>query len=498
MHLNDCLGGYTFFDEKFEKTITEPRFTEQNNVTKEIFSKNTKILEINSKTGLYALYCAYSVYKMRLKQELGPNATKELQKELWNKVISENIYVICKTKMAKAITRRTLAGFTDAKINAHYFGDLVNSLKNESDKFVEKVTSGKCWHKENTKMEFDAVVGNPPYQENISNSSENDSLSKQLFPLFIRTAIELKTQYVSLITPSRWFTADAQDKSFVKLREYVKKNNHFKLICHYPNNSDLFKNVLIAGGVNYFLYDKNFLGKTKFIEQKKEKRTISERQLFEEGLDIIISMNELIEIVNKVRNHKNFNSMTTITSGRNAYGIVGKKSELSKIARKERFADCIEIRCAYEEILYTERENVTKNIESINKWKIFTSKGNGGAGILGDDKPVAILGKAYIGKPNSVCTDSLIPIGKFDTENEALNLQKYMTGKFFRFMVGVLKVSQNVSQNVYQFVPLQDFTTNSDIDWSVPIPQIDAQLYKKYNLTPEEIAFIEKMVKPME
>lgn len=125
-------------------------------------------------------------------------------------------------------------------------------------------------------------------------------------------------------------------------------------------------------------------------------------------------------------------------------------------------------------------------------------KGNGGAGILSEDKPVSILGKAYIGEPLQVCTDSLIPIGSFDNKNEAINLQKYMSSKFLRFMVGILKMSQNVYQNVYQFVPMQDFTPNSDIDWSKTITEIDQQLYKKYKLSEEEIIFIEKKLKPMD
>lgn len=114
------------------------------------------------------------------------------------------------------------------------------------------------------------------------------------------------------------------------------------------------------------------------------------------------------------------------------------------------------------------------------------------------EKPVAILGKAYIGELNIVCTDSLIPIGPFDTEIEVINLKKYRTGKFFGFMIGILKTSQNIYQTVYEFVPMQDFSYNFDIDWSKTIPEINKQLYAKYNLSEDEIAFIEEKIKPME
>lgn len=134
----------------------------------------------------------------------------------------------------------------------------------------------------------------------------------------------------------------------------------------------------------------------------------------------------------------------------------------------------------------------------VDKWKVFTSKANGGAGVLSDEGTVAIIGKAYIGKPKSICTDSLIPIGSFNTEIEAVNLQKYMTSKFLRFMIGILKVSQNLYQNVYQFVPLQNFTNKSDIDWNKSIAGIDKQLYKKYNLSEEEVEYIDNKIKDMD
>ena len=143
-------------------------------------------------------------------------------------------------------------------------------------------------------------------------------------------------------------------------------------------------------------------------------------------------------------------------------------------------------------------KEIQKNTNILNAWKIFTSKGNGGAGLLTDGKPVAIIGKAFVAGPNTACTDSLIPFGCFDNQTEAINLQKYFSSKFLRFLVGILKVSQNLYQNVYEFVPIQDFTDNSDIDWKKKVTEIDSQLYKKYNLTPSEIDYIEEIIRPME
>lgn len=496
MHMSDCLGGYCFYNEDFTDTLEEPRFVDRGKVTADTLA-NTKaqILEINSKTGLYPLYVTYSIYRKRCEAVDPKELTIEKQYQLWRQTVEENVFVICKTPMAKAITKRTLLGYRKGKINAHAFDDLIMQLKEKPEQFREKILRGSFWNKENKEMKFDAVVGNPPYQETISNNDSNRSLSKQLFPEFIKLTIKLNPKYSSLITPSRWFTGEAQDGSFISLRKFVKEHNHFVSIYNYSIASNVFNNVWIAGGVNYYLYDRDYSGKVDFYtcnNVKKEKQT---RDLFEEGLDIVINSGENYAILQKVRKG-DFVSLTTITKGRDAFGITGKNAK--NVSEAIFFDGAYELRCAHEEIRYVKKDIITKNMDIANKWKVFISKGNGGAGTLGDEKQVAILGKPYLGKAKSVCTDSLIPIGCFDTEAEALNLQKYIKTKFLRYIVGILKVSQNVSQNVYQFVPLQDFTEKSDIDWSKSVTEIDQQLYKKYNLSDEEITFIESMIKPME
>lgn len=496
MHMSDCLGGYCFYNDDFTDIIEEPRFVNRGKVTEETFANpKAQILEINSKTGLYPLYVTYSIYRKRCEEVKPEDLTIEKQYELWQKTVEDNIFVICKTPMAKAITRRTLLGYRKGKINAHAFDDLIMQLKEKPEQFRDKILRGSFWNKESKEMKFDAIVGNPPYQETISNNDSNRSLSKQLFPEFIKLTIKLNPKYSSLITPSRWFTGEAQDGSFISLRKFVKEHNHFVSIYNYSIASNVFNNVWIAGGVNYYLYDRDYSGKVDFYtcnNIKKEKQT---RDLFEEGLDIVINSGENYAILQKVRK-ENFVSLTTITKGRDAFGITGKNAK--SVSEAIFFDGAYELRCAHEEIRYVKKDIITKNIDIANKWKVFISKGNGGAGTLGDEKQVAILGKPYLGKAKSVCTDSLIPIGCFDTETEALNLQKYIKTKFLRYIVGILKVSQNVSQNVYQFVPLQDFTEKSDIDWSKSVAEIDQQLYAKYSLNDEEISFIESMIKPME
>ena len=134
----------------------------------------------------------------------------------------------------------------------------------------------------------------------------------------------------------------------------------------------------------------------------------------------------------------------------------------------------------------------------MNSYKIFISKGNGASGTLDYNKPNYIIGRAYVGGPGSVCTDSLIPIGCFDTEEEALNLQKYMKTKFLRYLVGVMKTSRNIYQVVYELVPVQEFTNNSDINWNTSIEELDIQLFDKYDFTQEERKLIELLIKKMD
>lgn len=504
MHLADTLGGYCFFNERFEENtdeyyrrLSEPRYVSKGDITKETMANpNMKVLEINSKTGLYPLYAAYSIYRAKLGSK---NESECLPDELWSvwyKAV-EQVFVLCQSSMAAQITKRTLVGFRDKKTNVKYDEKFLDNLKSSLDKTSKTIVKGSYWGYEVEDMKFDVIVGNPPYQENISAGNDNASLSKQLYPTFIMNAIKTGVKYISLITPSRWFTAEAQDKSFLKLREFIVDNNHFVSIYNYPNNKLLFKNVEIAGGVNYFLYNREHSGDVDFIECSENSRETIRRPLFEEGVNVIIALNKSVSILNKVRNAEGFSSLSLMATGRNAFGIVGKESELKKITSEKPQKGYAQIICAHEEKRYIEESLIQKNVEIFNSWKIFTSKANGGAGLLGDDKPVSIIGKSYVAAPKVCCTDSLIPIGCFETEEEATNLQKYMRTKFLRYLAGILKTSQNLYQGIYKFVPVQDFTSKSDINWMASIDNIDKQLYKKYGLSNDEVCCIETAIKEM-
>ena len=173
--------------------------------------------------------------------------------------------------------------------------------------------------------------------------------------------------------------------------------------------------------------------------------------------------------------------MTEYTKGRNAFGIIGKESVIDEISEACPFENSCQLRIKGNILRYITADKVTKSVDVFNAYKVFISKSAGAPGK----------------EPQTACSDSLIPIGCFGNRLEAENLRKYMASKFLRYMVSILKMSQNVTQIVYRYVPLQNFTSNSDINWSVSIHDIDQQLYKKYGLSQQEIDFIESHVKEM-
>lgn len=166
MHMSECLGGYNFLNEDFTDTLDDPVFVDRGKVTEDtLCNPNAHILEINSKTGLYPLYVTYSIFRSKIDKIPLNEQTADTVWDLWTQTVAENIFVICKTPMAKAITKRTLLGYKSGKVNAHSFKDLVNQLKNKPEQFKEKITRGSYWDRKESVMKFDAVVGNPPYQE---------------------------------------------------------------------------------------------------------------------------------------------------------------------------------------------------------------------------------------------------------------------------------------------------------------------------------------------
>ncbi len=457
-----------------------------------ILNSNNKVLDIAGKAGEFALaICQKAI-------ALGCNADR----------IRELVYTIPTSGVTYEFTRMIyeILGLNIDNIATKFNSYSLLEVKDEEDDIdYERIKHLICQNKPfdsitlldeitegDDKVNFDVVIGNPPYHEAISDATDNASLGKQLFPWFVICSTKISNAYTSLITPSRWFTGDAQDKSFIKLRAFMKDNNHVRKIVNFKDEKELFSNVEIKGGISYFLYQQTYDGQTEFVNSYQGQSDSQSRNLFEDGLDIIISDSINYPIICKVKT-ADFIPLTTITTGRNAFGIIGKPSVVNSVSKDTPFAGACELRCKANVIRYIKDDAVTKSRDIFDKYKVFISKSAGNP-----NSDAKVIGYPYVGVPKSACTDSLFPIGKFDTLAEAENLATYLKTKFLRYMVSILKTSQNVTQIVYGFVPMQDFTPTSDINWNESIENIDKQLYTKYGLSGSEIEVIETTIKPME
>jgi len=487
MHLSQSIGGWCFYDKDFTEPVLEPALIAHEGVTDGVFKKNTHILEINSKSGLYALYCAYSVYRTRAKLELGPKPTRQMEIDLWKRVLAENIFLICKTPMAKKIAQRTLAGFSGANVNAHYFEDLVNQLKNKPENFIGKVGKTNYWKKEgNGDMKFDAIVGNPPYQEETSDTSRQ---ATPVYNLFMENAIKMNPHFVSMIMPSRWFAGGMALDDF---RNKMMNDRHISKIVDFVNAKDCFPQISISGGVCYLLWDREHDGDCTFESVKNDVRTSETRSLNE--FDVLVRYNEAVGIVRKVKSKKE-SPIDTIISPLMPFGL-----STNYRGRKEK-SQADELRLfASDGVSYISRTEITKGDELVDKYKILISKTSAEhAGEPARDGKFKVLTSSLqVINPKDVCTHSYFIIGSFDEKQTAENALSYLKTKFVRFLVLLSLSAINLSKLVFSFVPLQDFTTASDIDWSKSIQGIDRQLYTKYALSSEEVEFIENNVKAME
>lgn len=483
MHMSDCFGGYCFYNDDFTETIEEPRFVDRGKVTEETFANTeAQILEINSKTGLYPLYVTYSIYRKRCEEVKPEDLTIENQYELWQKTVEDNIFVICKTPMAKAITRRTLLGYRKGKINAHAFDDLIMQLKEKPEQFKEKILRGSFWNKENKEMKFDAVVGNPPYQ--IMDGGAKSSASP-VYNYFVMQSIKINPKYLSMIMPSRWY---AGGKGLDGFRDNMLKDQRISVLVDYFDSTECFPGVDISGGICYFLWDANSNAKCKVTTIRHNNINSLSRKLLLDDDDSFIRFNEAINIIEKI-NASDGKSFSHYISSRKPFGL----NTSIKAVSKEECKEPVFI-YAYPNNGYIDLSKIKCNKELINKFKVCISYAYGERGNF----PYFVIGKPFIADKGTCCSETYLVAYSSDDLYSIQSVVKYMKTKFLRFLVLLRKNTQHATKGVYNYVPLQDFTENSDIDWSKTIPEIDQQLYKKYNLSDEEIAFIESMIKPME
>ncbi len=347
----------------------------------------------------------------------------------------------------------------------------------------------------NKNMKFDVIVGNPPYQESDGGARAS---AKPIYQEFVYLAKLLNPTFTSMIMPTRWY---AGGKGLDTFRDQMLNDKNISELHDFLNPELIFPGTNNRGGICYLLWNNkhdNTKDLTKVFTYGSDliKPIINNRKLKTEESDILIRHKLAVDIHKKVKSNKEFKTFENIISSRKPFGLEGNIVNNSSVFRPTKNGLKKPLLCygKAKQTGYLEKSEIAKNTNWIDKYKVFAPYANNIGTELNDDNL-----NAFVGKPNSISTETFIVIGVNLKLNKvsATNLTKYLYTKFVRFMHSLAKVSQHGTSKTYKFVSLQDFTSKSDIDWSKSINEIDQQLYKKYNLTKEEIEFIEKMIKPM-
>lgn len=483
MHLSDCLGGFDFYNETHEETLAEPRFVDRGDVTAAVFADpSTHILEINSKTGLYPLYVTYSVFeeacqRYRDEHALSTDIPDEEQRRIWDEVVANNIFVVCKTPMAKSITKRTLMGFRKGKVNAHYFEDLINKIQNQPKLFIDKMRQGAGYWKANNdnNMKFSAIVGNPPYQI-MDGGTDRGAIP--VYQNFVDISKKINPNYISMIMPARWY---AGGRGLDVFRSTMLSDRSMRILYDFETSKDLFPTVDIAGGLCFFLWNGREQGMCNVYNVKSKR--IESRERYLDEFPVFVRSNTSIPILKKICDQAN-QYLNKYVLPINPFGFrtffrghTEKKKGDIKILTSEGWS-------------YVGKNEISKGLEYVDQFKIIVGRfvpSNGELNVK-EGEGYRVLTTPKILQPNEINTETYIDTAVFKTIQEAENYRKYLCTKFARFLLRLGISSVNVTRECFSFVPQQDFSK----------PWTDAELYKKYNLTDDEIDYIESMIKPME
>lgn len=486
MQIAKGIGGLNFYDDNFESMTdgaTPNLHWVDTDVTDSVYHPETKIIDINAKTGLYPLHAAMSLYY----QYVQNNDDNRFDAEsVYRGILENNIYAIAKTPMAKTITERTLTGYKKYKTNVAYIENFSDTLKSGIDEGKKQVEEAF------DKVKFDVVIGNPPYQNEGIGIVARD---EPVYHKFMDLSYEISDKSI-LITPARFlFNAGQTPKAWNKK---MLNNKHLKVIYYEQNSSVIFPNTDIKGGIAITYYDSfNEFGE----------------------IGTFTSYGELNTILHKVLDN-NFESFNSLLFGKSSYKFTSElykkyptlRGRVSANEEKsigsnifEKLPEIFSNKKQHDnQIGLLGRENNRRIVKwldrdligphpNLEKYKVIIPASNG-SGAIGEVISTPLIGDPLIGH-----TQTFISFGAFDDKFIAEHVLKYIKTKFMRTLLGTLKITQhNQSKDVWKNVPIQDFSNSSDIDWSKSISEIDQQLYKKYGLSDEEITFIEEKVKDME
>lgn len=349
---------------------------------------------------------------------------------------------------------------------SEYGGEKRKGLETHAYEFIHTIKP-----EEILKMKFDVIIGNPPYQ--LSDGGAKAS-ARPIYHLFVEQSKKLNPRFLTMIIPSRWFSGG---KGLDDFRISMLSDDRIRKLVDYTDSIECFPGVDIAGGICYFLWDRDHRGLCEVTNIIKGKSQISDRKLNEYSTFIRYSEAEII--IKKIQ-LKNESTMDKQVSSRKPFGLS------TSIVPTEK-GDII-LRYNKGTGKY-KSSSITVGRELIAKWKVIVSYVSyDHAGQLDKDGMRKVMSVIEILPPNAVCTETYLIAGAYNEKKKAENLRQYLQTKFVRFLVAQIAVSQHITKGCFAFVPLQDFSR----------PWTDADLYAKYNLTEEEISFIESMIRPMD
>lgn len=320
-------------------------------------------------------------------------------------------------------------------------------------------------------MKFDVIIGNPPYQ---LNDGGHGTSAKPIYQEFVLQAKKLNPRYLAMIIPSRWFSGG---KGLDNFRNSMLNDKRIEKVTDFFDSASCFPGVDISGGVCYFLWSSTHSGNCLVKSVIKDKISNMIRPLLENDAEIFIRFNEAVSVVRKVQSNGE-KKIFDVISSRKPFGF-----ETIFEGKKKTFKDAIKIHTS-RGVEYVAQSEIVQNFPWVKEHKVYISYAYGERGSF----PYLVLGKPFVGEPNTCCTETYLLIGPFKNRQESENVISYMGTKFFRFLVLLKKNTQHATKNAYSFVPTQDFTQS----WT------DEKLYVKYGLSPDEIAFIESMIRPMD
>lgn len=460
----------------------------------------------DSKVKFLDPFCKSGVFLREITKRLLDGLSEEIpdmQKRL-DHILHHQVYGMAITELTSLVSRRSLYCSKDAssEYSISRFDEAAGNIAFHEIPHTWNESTGKCIycgasrevyergedkeshayqfiHTDNPKelfnnMKFDVIIGNPPYQ--LNDGGGRDSAAIPLYDKFVQKAKQLAPHFLIMIIPARWYTGGRGLDDF---RDNMISDTRMKVIHDYPETDDCFPGLNIRGGVCYFLWDSLYHGDCTIINHIKGKMIEMKRPLKEANIPLLIRYNQSISIMKKVLKFKEV-SLGKYVSTSKPFGMRSNFSDFASIQTEMHSVKLYR----FGENGYVARKIIVKNENLIDRYKVLVSKASPG----GDEYPHSIVSQPIVSEPNSVCTETYLVIKDVDSRTEAENLVSYIKTRFFRFMMSLVKNTQNISKASYTFVPLQDFSH----------PWTDEMLYCKYNLSSDEIAFIESMIRPME